>query len=123
MLNKETAEKILKEYGEAWTLQDTSKILNLFALDGVYSERAFEKPFVGHEEIANYWNSKVCEEQSNIKFKILNYYISGNVIVAEWDVSFDSNIKNCNVHIQSVAIFEVENNKIKKFREYWHKEK
>jgi limonene-1,2-epoxide hydrolase len=54
---------------------------------------------------------------------LLNYYICGNVIVAEWDASFNSNIENKRIHIREVGIFELKGNKIKSLREYYKSEK
>jgi hypothetical protein len=121
-LTKETARKILKIYGEAWVQQDIKKILSIFTKDGIYHERVLRKPMKGHKEIAKYWKTKVCEEQSNIKFKLLNFYISQNNIIAEWDASFNNNTQHVAVHIQEVAIMEIKGNKIKSLREYWQSE-
>ena len=123
MVSKETAEKILKIYGEAWVEQDPEKILSIFAEDATYQENAWIPCFKGHKEIADYWTTKVCKEQSNIQFKILAYYVSVDTIIAEWDASFDSNVENSRIHIKEVAILETENGKIKSLREYWQSEK
>ena len=122
MVDKKNAENILKVYENAWVNQDPEKILSIFTEDGIYHEKAFEKPFIGHEQIRQYWQSKVVEEQSDIKFKLLNYYIDGDTIIAEWDASFYSNVKNGRIHIIEVAIIELSENKIKSLREYWQSE-
>jgi len=121
-LTKETARKILKAYENAWVEQDTNKILSIFTKDGLYHERVLKEPMKGHKEIAKYWKNKVCKEQSNIKFKLLNFYISGSNIIAEWDASFNNNTQHVVVHIQEVAIMEIKDNKIKSLREYWQSE-
>ncbi len=123
MVNKKLAGKILKTYGEAWVEQDIAKILGIFTKNGIYHERILKKPMRGHKQLEKYWKTKVCEEQSKIKFKLLNHYICGNTIIAEWDASFDSNIENARIHIQEVAIFEIFGNKIKSLREYWQSER
>ena len=122
MINKKTAEKILRIYKEAWIEQDIDKILSIFTKDGVYHERVLKKPIVGHEAIKEYWQTKVCDEQSKIKFKLLNYYICEDTIIAEWDASFNSNIENARIHIKEVAILEISGDKIKSLREYWQSE-
>jgi len=122
MVSRKIAEEILKKYEEAWVNQDVDKILSIFTEDGIYHERVLEKPFIGHKQIKKYWQSKVVEEQSNIKFKLLNFYIEGEILIAEWDASFDSNIKKARIHIKDVAIMEIKNNKIKSLREYWQSE-
>jgi len=122
MVDKKTAENILKIYEDAWVNQDPEKILSIFTEDSVYHEKVLQKPYVGHEQIKQYWQSKVVEEQSDIKFKLLNYYIEEDIIIAEWDASFFSNEKNGRVHIIEVAIMEISENKIKSLREYWQSE-
>ncbi len=123
MLDEKTVKAILKTYGEAWMEQDIEKILSIFTGDGTYHEKVLKEPLKGHKELAEYWKTKVCEEQSEITFKLLNYYICGDTVVAEWDASFNSNIENARIHIREVAILEIEGGKIKSLREYWQSEK
>src|SRR3989344_7621629 len=123
MVDKKTAENILNVYENAWVNQDPEKILSIFTEEGIYHEKAFEKPFIGHDQIRQYWQSKVVEEQSDIQFKLLNYYIDGDVIIAEWDASFNSNLKKARIHIKEVAILEMKGSKIRSLREYWRAEK
>jgi len=123
MVDEKTVKNILKDYESAWVKQDISKILSIFTKNGVYHEKVFKKPFVGHKEIEEYWKTKVVEEQSDIKFKLLKYYVCGDIVIAEWDASFYSNIEKVKIHIQEVAIIEIKNKKIKSLREYWHSEK
>jgi limonene-1,2-epoxide hydrolase len=123
MLDENTVKRILKVYGEAWVEQDIDKILSIFKKDGIYHERVLEEPFRGHKEIKEYWKTKVVEEQSNIKFKLINYYICNNTVIAEWEASFNSNIENARIHMKEVAILEIEDEKIKSLREYWQSEK
>lgn len=123
MVDENTVKKILKSYEEAWVEQDINKILSIFIDDCLYHERILKRPLRGHKELRDYWQSKVIEEQSNIKFKLLDYYICGDTVIAEWDASFNSNIEDARIHIREVAIFEVEGDKIKSLREYWQSEK
>lgn len=120
---QKTVKKILRTYEEAWVEQDIDKILSIFTKDGIYHERVLEEPFKGHKEIKEYWKTKIVEEQSNIKFKLLNYYICNDTVIAEWEVFFDSNVEKSRIHMKEVAIIEIKNNKIKLLREYWQSEK
>jgi ketosteroid isomerase-like protein len=121
MISDKTARDILKIYENAWVDQDIDKILSIFAKDATYHEWVLrDQPFKGHQEIAQYWKSKVCDEQSKIEFKLLNYYISGDTLIAEWDAFFNSNVENVRFHIREVAIMKVVNGLIKSLREYWH---
>ncbi len=70
-----------------------------------------------HEKIAEYWKTKVCEEQSKIEFNLLNFYICGATVIAEWEVSFNSNVENAQIHIKEVALLEIENGLVKSLRE------
>jgi len=119
MISEKTAKNILKIYEEAWVEQDIDKILSIFTKNGIYHERVLKEPIIGHSGISKYWESKVCKEQSNIKFKLLNYYICNDTLIAEWDAEFDSSIENKRIHIREVAILEIENELIKSLREYW----
>ena len=103
--------------------QDVDKIISIFTKDGIYHENVLKKPFKGHKEIMAYWQRKVVEEQSNIKFKLLNYYIFDDIVIAEWEASFNSNVENARIHIKEIAILEIKGDKIKSLREYWQSEK
>lgn len=122
MVSKKIAENILKVYGDAWVNQDPDKILTIFTEDATYQERVLKKPFKGHKEIKQYWQNKVVEEQSDIKFKLLNYYICDNTIIAEWEATFFNNKEKEKMHIKEVAILEIKKDKIKSLREYWSAE-
>ncbi len=123
MVSENRAKEILKIYEEAWVNQDINKILSIFTEDGIYHERVLKEPMKNHNEIAEYWKTKVCEEQSKIEFKLLNFYICENTIIAEWEASFNSNIVNAQIHMKEVALLEIENDLIKSLREYWQSEK
>jgi hypothetical protein len=116
------AKQILQTYKEAWIEQDVVKILSIFHKNGIYHEYVLKKPYVGHKAIATYWKRKVVKEQSKITFKLLNYYICNNTLIAEWDASFNSNIENAKIRIKEVAILEIGDNKIQSLREYWQSE-
>lgn len=118
MVTRELADRLLETYGTAWMNQDSDLILTIFHPDATYQEKAFGKPLIGHEEIRRYWDTKVCEEQSDIKFKVLKSWISGNTILAEWEAHFNSTIKG-KVDLLEVAIMEIKGDKIKSLREYY----
>ena len=122
-LTNTLAESLLRTYGDAWTTQDTPKILSIFTEDGTYHERVLKEPMRGHTEIAAYWDSKVCIEQSNIEFKLLTYYTIEDTLIAEWEAWFDNNTDHVRVHMKEVAIMEIRDEKIASLREYWQSEK
>lgn len=123
MIDKKTVDNVLKIYKEAWERQDPEKILTIFTEDAVYREYVLKNPLIGHRQIRGYWQKKVVEEQSEIKFKVLNVYIDGNTVIAEWDAVFYSRLEKKTIHLVEVAILEFEGEKIKSLREYWHSER
>lgn len=122
MVSEQRARELLKVYEDAWVDQDIDKILTIFTKNAIYHERVLKEPFKGHKEIAEYWKNKVCEEQSKIEFKLLNFYICGDTLIAEWEVYFNVNSENIRIHMKEVAIMEIENDLIRSLREYWQSE-
>jgi ketosteroid isomerase-like protein len=122
MVTRAAAERILDTYKRAWEEQDVSLILSIFTKDGVYHERALwpKYRYVGHKGIAEYWRTKVVGEQSNIRFKLRKFWVSGDTIIAEWDAWFYTKEVKANMHLREVAIMELKGNKIKNYREFWH---
>ena len=123
MIERKLVLDIIQTYKEAWVNQDENLIITIFHPDGEYGEYLLNESFKGHEEIKQYWKRKVIVEQSNIKFKLLNLYLDGDTAVAEWDATFYSNVEQKRIHIVEVAILEIEGEKIKRLREYWHSER
>lgn len=58
-------------------------------------------------------------EESEIEFNLLNMYLDGNTVIAEWDVRLRNSLKQ-RIHLREVALLEVFNAKIRSLREYWH---
>lgn len=123
MVDENVVKKILKTYEEAWVERDVDKIASIFTEDGVYHERVLREPFRGRDEIRKYWQSKVVEEQSDIQFRLLNTYICGDTVIAEWEAAFNSNVENARIRMREVAILEIKGGKIRSLREYWQSEK
>lgn len=119
-MDRKTVEEILAVYADAWITRDPEKIVSIFTPDGIYSENCFEKSFIGSAEIKKYWQDKVVAEQSDVHFKLLNFYIDGNATIAEWDADFINNRKKKRIYLREAAILEIVGEKIKSLREYWH---
>ena len=110
-------------YKKAWIEQNPELIITIFHKDAEYGEYLLKGAYKGHLEIKNYWQRKVVEEQSKIKFELLNLYIDGDTAIAEWDAIFYSNIENKTIYLVEVAILEIVDNKVKRLKEYWHSER
>ena len=118
MTNK-FAKELIARYADAWVSKDANKILQLFSVDGTYFDPDLKKELVGHSQIRNYWMTRVFQEESNIKFELLTYYICENTLIAEWKANFTYLPTNKGINMQEIAIMEIRNSKITSFREYW----
>jgi ketosteroid isomerase-like protein len=118
MVTRATARKVIATYGKAWATQSVPLILSIFTKDARYYERVFAPPFKGHRGIAKYWKEKVVEDQSNIRFKLIGFWVSGNTVFAEWEAWFNSREK-VHRHIREAELLVFRGNKIKEIREYW----
>ena len=121
-INRESAFRILETYGHAWVTQDTEEILTVFSTDATYYERPLEAPHRGHAGIAKYWDDKVVRGQSRIQFRILNAFVDGSTVIAEWEAYFTDLIRSVRKHIVEVAILEFKDGLISSLREYWTSE-
>ncbi|MDA3856140.1 MAG: nuclear transport factor 2 family protein [Candidatus Woesearchaeota archaeon] len=123
MVEKKVVLDLIEIYKKAWITQDPEMIITIFHENCEYGEYLLKGAYKGHQEIKDYWQRKVVEEQSEIKFNLLNLYIDGDTAIAEWDSTFFSNIEKKTIHIVEVAILEILDGKIKRLREYWHSER
>ncbi len=117
-MDKEKAVQLLQIYGSAWEKQDAELILTIFTEDATYDDPKEPKNF-GHEGIRNYWIKKVQEEQKDITFKILNVWVDGETVIAEWNAIFIDVPRNQRVDMDEVAIFTVQDEKFSSLREYY----
>lgn len=122
LVKRDVVQKVLQTYRDAWVDQDSEKILTIFTPDATYHERPLCEPYRGHEDIAQYWKEKVVRGQSRIEFRLLNTYIDGSTVIAEWEASFDDLVRSVRKHIIEVAILEFRGDRIASLREYWASE-
>ena len=122
MVSKKIVRQLIEKYKKAWVEQNPADIVKIFAKNGIYHEKVLEKPFVGHAQIKKYWKDKVVGEQKNIRFRLLNLFVDGNVAIAEWEARFYDKKRKTNIHMKEIAILKIRNNKISSLREYWSSE-
>jgi hypothetical protein len=100
--------------------QDAEAIQHIFTPDAEYYERAFAPPLLGRAGIADYWRTKVQDEQSNIDCELLTLYVSEQTAIAEWECLFDDLADGHRKRMREVAILEFDDNGlIARLREYW----
>lgn len=121
-MTKDEAIKLLNIYGEAWEKQDPELILTIFTPDAIYNDPK-ESPLVHHDAIREYWIRKVVGEQKGIKFTLLNTWVDGEHVIAEWDAEFVDTKRNLNIKMTEVAVFTTSDGKFSSLREYYKSEK
>ena len=121
-MNKEEAIRLLTIYGEAWMTRNPDLILTIFTPDATYNDPK-ELENHGHEGIRNYWIKKVIGEQKDINFKLLNVWLDGDNVIAEWHADFIDTKRNLKIIMDEVAIFTIKEGKFSSLREYYKTEK
>jgi uncharacterized protein (TIGR02246 family) len=117
-MTKEEAEKLIEIYGRAWETRDPDLIVTIFTEDATYFDPK-EPLNNGREAIREYWVTKVIGEQEDIKFKLLNLWLDGDTVIAEWHATFKQIGKGVSVDLTEVAIFGVRGGKFSSLREYY----
>ena len=117
-MTKDQAIKLLNIYGEAWMKQDPDLIITIFTLDATYNDPK-EPESQGHDGIRAYWVSKVVGEEKDISFKLLNIWIDGDEVIAEWHATFTDTKRNLRIEMDEVAIFRTKGDKFSSLREYY----
>ncbi|MDD5165308.1 MAG: nuclear transport factor 2 family protein [Candidatus Pacebacteria bacterium] len=117
-MTKEKALELLNIYGKAWVTRDPDLIVTIFIEDATYND-PHEPENIGREAIRAYWMSKVVGEQKDISFKLLNYWVTDNEVIAEWYAEFIDTKRNLKIQMTEVAIFTVKGDKFGGLREYY----
>lgn len=118
-LTRAHAYGVVADYITAWEQQAPDQIVALFTPDGSYHERVLGEPMRGHAAIRRYWETKVVGSQGNIQCVLLNLYLDGDTVIAEWEAEFDDCEKGVRKLMREVAILEFEDGLIASLREVW----
>ena len=102
--------------------RDADLIIEVFTSDATYFDPA-EGEVHGHVGIKRYWQDKVIASQQDIHFTLLNVWIDGNTVIAEWNAKFVDTKRNLHIDMTEVAIFGVKDNKFSSLREYYRSTK
>jgi hypothetical protein len=122
-LTREVAREVLGTYIRAWETQDPGLIVTIFTDTATYHERVLEDPIPGREAIRRYWQSKVVESQANITCELLNLYLDGTTVIAEWEAEFDDLAQGVRKRMREIAVLVFEGDLIASLREYWASER
>lgn len=122
MLTKLDAREVLDTYIKAWQEQDPDLIVTIFTPAATYHERVLQDPIPDREAIRHYWQTKVVRDQANIQCVLLNMYLDGDTVVAEWQAEFDDLAQGVRKRMREIAVLEFEDGLIASLREYWASE-
>jgi ketosteroid isomerase-like protein len=121
-LTRQQARAVIATYIEAWETQDPGLIVTIFTPGATYHERVMQDPIPDREAIRRYWESKVVESQANIRCELLNLYLDGDTVIAEWLAEFDDRAKGVRKRMKEIAVLTFEGELISSLREYWASE-
>lgn len=122
MPTKQEAREALETYIRAWETQDPSLIVTIFHPAATYHERVLSEPIPDREAIRRYWQTKVVAAQANITCELLNMYLDGDTVIAEWLAEFDDLAQGVRKRMREIAVLEFEGRLIASLREYWASE-
>jgi SnoaL-like domain len=121
-LTRHDAREVLDIYIRAWVEQGPDLIVTIFTGSATYHERVLAEPIPDREAIRRYWQEKVAQSQANIKCELLNFYLDGETVIAEWEAEFDDVVQGVRKRMREVAILVFEGRLIASLREYWASE-
>src|SRR5262245_55344513 len=117
-LTRDEAREVLETYIQAWEKQAPDLIVTIFTEAATYHERVLGEPIAGREGIRRYWESKVVASQANIACELLNVYLDGATVIAEWEAEFDDVAQGVRKRMREIAVLEFEGHLIASLREY-----
>lgn len=120
-LTRETVERWLHDYGQAWQHADPQRAAALFTDDCRYFETPFAPPAVGRNGVLAYWQA-VPDGQADIVFAWRLIAVAGEVAVAHWSASFTRKASGARVHLDGVfeLSFDAASGLCRTLREWWH---
>jgi ketosteroid isomerase-like protein len=118
-----TIKQVMKRYGSAWQRRDTNLLLSCFTKNGIYQESPLAKPYKGHQEISNFWDTVVVNETQKITFKLKRCYLcsDGKTGFAEWECK--NKYRGEQTHMAGIMLLKMKGDKISYLNEYWNTRK
>jgi ketosteroid isomerase-like protein len=62
------------------------------------------------------------ESQANLKVQLLNVYLDGETVIAEWLAEFDDLAQGIRKRMREIAVLVFEDGLVSSLREYWASE-
>ena len=108
-------EQIIREFIAAWSRLDAKELVTYFTEDGTYYNMPIQ-PVSGHENLHGFIHN-FLKSWEKTDWEILSILAEGDLVIAE---RVDSTVVGGrNVDLPCVGVFEMENGKIKVWRDYF----
>jgi len=108
-------EQIITEFIEAWSSLDAEKLTTYFTEDGTYYNMPIQ-PITGHDNLKAFIQNFLASWEKT-DWDILNILAQGDLVMAE---RVDRTIvEGRKVDLPCVGVFEMQNGKIKIWRDYF----
>lgn len=106
-------------YFEAWRLQDTERVREIFAAEATYAHDPFAPPLQGRSEIVRYWREKVLTQHSP-RIELHTLMTDDTEAIVEWTARFGQ--AKLAVAVSGVMIIRIDprTEQIVELREYYH---
>lgn len=108
-------EKIIREFIAAWSRLDANSLASYFTEDGVYHNMPFQ-PVQGKDNLEKFIGDFIGA-WTETQWDVITILAAGNVVIAERLDRTKAGEKS--VDLPCVGIFEMENGKIKVWRDYF----
>lgn len=108
-------EQIIRDFIDTWPSLDPEKIVAFFAEDGIYHNIPID-PVEGHEALRGFIAGFLAD-WSATKWDIVNIASAGDLVIAERVDHITVGDKK--VDLPCCGVFEMENGKIKAWRDYF----
>jgi len=108
-------EQIIRDFIDTWPSLDPEKIVAFFAEDGIYHNIPID-PVEGHEALRGFIAGFLAD-WSATKWDIVNIASAGDLVIAERIDHITVGDKK--VDLPCCGVFEMENGKIKAWRDYF----
>jgi len=108
-------EKIVREFVAAWSNLDADELVSYFASDGTYYNMP-TKPVTGHGNLRAFISGFLASWEKT-DWEIINLVADGDLVIVE---RMDrTSAAGRHVELPCVGVFEMENGKIKEWRDYF----
>ena len=115
LMANESNENVIRDFIISWSNLDADELVEYFTDDGVYHNMPME-PVAGKENIRQFINGFI-QSWTNTTWDILSITSKGDIVIAE---RLDRTIAGeKKVNLPCVGVFEMENGKIKIWRDYF----